>query len=475
MCATHGYHEVKTPQLYDAELWRTSGHWFKYRDNMFVTEAEDREFGLKPMNCPGHCHLFGMQKWSYRDLPVRYSEPGLLHRNELSGTLHGLLRVRHFVQDDAHIFCTPDQALDEAKACLDMAFETYDVFGIQPHLELSTRPDERIGEDAQWDEAEALLARALEEKGLSYEVREGDGAFYGPKIDLHFRDSLGRSWQLGTVQLDFQLPERFDLTYTGADNAEHRVVMLHRALFGSYERFIGILLEDTAGELPVWLAPVQALVLPIADRHAEAAERAAQALRDAGRARRGRRAHGVRRAQDPRGRAAQGAVHARHGRPRGAGGRRRGAPPRGRGRGEPAVGRRRRAAGRRGRRAPLSAVARGDWRERLAALPAQELPGGLTVHEARGLRARRRGLAGLDDLGAAHALRIGRCRAVHTFGMRFPIDLVWLGRDGEVVRVDHDVPPRRHRSCRRAAAVVETKGGESGRFVAAGLGYTPRR
>jgi threonyl-tRNA synthetase len=282
MCANHGYDEVKTPQLYDAELWRTSGHWFKYRDNMFVTEAEGRELGLKPMNCPGHCHLFGMQKWSYRDLPVRYSEPGLLHRNELSGTLHGLLRVRHFVQDDAHIFCTPEQVVDEAKACLDMAFETYDVFGIEPHLELSTRPDERIGNDEQWDEAEALLARALEEKGLSYEVREGDGAFYGPKIDLHFMDSLGRSWQLGTVQLDFQLPERFDLTFTGADNAEHRVVMLHRALFGSYERFIGILLEDTAGELPLWLAPVQAVVLPIADRHAEAAESAAAALREAG-------------------------------------------------------------------------------------------------------------------------------------------------------------------------------------------------
>jgi threonyl-tRNA synthetase len=234
------------------------------------------------MNCPGHCHLFGMQRWSYRDLPVRYSEPGLLHRNELSGTLHGLLRVRHFVQDDAHIFCTPEQALDEAKGCLDMAFETYDVFGIKPHLELSTRPDERLGADEQWDEAEALLARALEDRGLSYEVREGDGAFYGPKIDLHFRDSLGRSWQLGTVQLDFQLPDRFDLTYTGADNAEHRVVMLHRALFGSYERFIGILLEDTAGELPFWLAPTQAVVLPIADRHVEAAEAAARGLREAG-------------------------------------------------------------------------------------------------------------------------------------------------------------------------------------------------
>jgi threonyl-tRNA synthetase len=282
MCASHGYDEVKTPQLYDAELWKTSGHWFKYRDNMFTTHAEDRDLGLKPMNCPGHANLFGMQQWSYRDLPVRYSEPGLLHRNELSGTLHGLLRVRHFVQDDAHIFCMPEQALDEAKACLDMAFETYDVFGIEPRLELSTRPDERIGEDEQWDQAEALLARALEDKALSYELREGDGAFYGPKIDLHFHDSLGRSWQLGTVQLDFQLPERFDLTYTGADNAEHRAVMLHRALLGSYERFIGILLEDTGGELPLWLAPVHATVLPIADRHAGPARAVADRLREAG-------------------------------------------------------------------------------------------------------------------------------------------------------------------------------------------------
>jgi threonyl-tRNA synthetase len=282
MCAAHDYTEVKTPQLYDSELWKTSGHWFKYRDAMFTTESEGRELALKPMNCPGHAQLFKMQHWSYRDLPQRFSEPGLLHRNELSGTLHGLLRVRHFVQDDAHIFCTPEQALDEAKACLDMAFETYAVFGIEPKLELSTRPDERIGGDAQWDEAEALLAKALEEKGLAYTVNEGDGAFYGPKIDLHMTDSLGRSWQLGTVQMDFQLPERFDLTYTGADNAEHRAVMLHRALFGSYERFIGILLEDTAGELPFWLAPVQAIVLPIADRHADHAEAVRAALREAG-------------------------------------------------------------------------------------------------------------------------------------------------------------------------------------------------
>jgi threonyl-tRNA synthetase len=282
MCATHGYTEVKTPQLYDAELWRISGHWFKYRDDMFVTESEGRELALKPMNCPGHCQLFKMQQWSYRDLPVRYSEPGLLHRNEMSGALHGLLRVRHFVQDDAHIFCAPEQTLDEVKACLDMAFETYAKFGIEVRLELSTRPENRIGSEEQWDEAEGILERALREKGLEYAINEGDGAFYGPKIDLHMTDSLGRSWQLGTVQVDFNFPERFDLTYTGADNAEHRVVMLHRALFGSYERFIGILLEHTGGELPLWLAPEQAVVLPIADRHAEVARSVAERLRAAG-------------------------------------------------------------------------------------------------------------------------------------------------------------------------------------------------
>ncbi len=271
MGARAGYTEVKTPQIYDASLWKTSGHWDKYRENMFVTEAEGREMALKPMNCPGHCQLYKLQKFSYRDLPVRYSEPGLLHRNELSGTLHGLLRVRHFVQDDAHIFCTEEQVHDEVVACLDLAFETYELFGFEVSLELSTRPDVRIGSDELWDHAEGLLRAALDARGLEYRVNEGDGAFYGPKIDLHMTDSLGRSWQLGTVQLDYNFPERFDLTYTGADNAEHRVVMLHRALMGSYERFVGILIEHFAGEFPVWLAPVQAVLLPISDRHAEVA------------------------------------------------------------------------------------------------------------------------------------------------------------------------------------------------------------
>jgi threonyl-tRNA synthetase len=234
------------------------------------------------MNCPGHAHLFGLQHWSYRDLPVRYSEPGLLHRNEPSGTLHGLLRVRHFAQDDAHIFCAEEQIQDEVGGCLDFAFDTYRVFGMEPHLELSTRPENRLGSDELWDHAEAALQQALDSRGFAYTVNEGDGAFYGPKIDLHVTDSLGRSWQLGTVQLDYSMPARFGLTYTGADNAEHQPVMIHRALMGSYERFIGILLEDTAGELPVWLAPTQAVVLPIADRHADAAREVERQLREAG-------------------------------------------------------------------------------------------------------------------------------------------------------------------------------------------------
>jgi threonyl-tRNA synthetase len=264
-----GYTEVKTPQLYDSELWKTSGHWGKYREHMFVTETEAHDFGLKPMNCPGHAHLFSLHRHSYRELPVRYSEPGLLHRNEPSGTLHGLLRVRHFAQDDAHVFCTEEQVQDEVAGCLEFAFSSYAIFGLEVRLELSTRPEQRIGSDEMWDRAEAALTGALEAQGLDYELNPGDGAFYGPKIDLHMTDSLGRSWQLGTVQLDYSMPERFELTYTGADNAEHRPVMIHRALLGSYERFIGIITEHFGGEFPLWIAPVQAIVLPIADRHAD--------------------------------------------------------------------------------------------------------------------------------------------------------------------------------------------------------------
>ena len=277
-----GYTEVKTPQLFDRSLWETSGHWDKYRDNMFVTESEDRPMALKPMNCPGHCQLFSMRRHSYRELPVRYAEPGLLHRNEPSGTLHGLLRARHFAQDDGHIFCTEDQIQDEVAGVLDFAFATYAVFGLDVRLELSTRPEQRIGAEELWDKSEAALEGALKALGLEYVLHEGDGAFYGPKIDMHMTDSLGRSWQLGTCQLDYNFPERFGLTYTGADNAEHQPVMIHRALMGSYERFIGILLEHYGGELPVWLCPVQAIVLPIADRHNEHGQTVVDRLRAGG-------------------------------------------------------------------------------------------------------------------------------------------------------------------------------------------------
>jgi threonyl-tRNA synthetase len=277
-----GYSEVKTPQIYDAELWRTSGHWEKYKEHMFLVEAEGREMGVKPMNCPGHALLFGMSRHSYRNLPVRYFEPGLLHRNEPSGVLHGLLRVRHFAQDDAHIFCTEDQVEDEVRGCIEMAFDTYALFDLDVRLELSTRPEQRIGTDDMWDRAESKLTRTLDELGLAYELNPGDGAFYGPKIDMHLTDSLARSWQLGTVQLDYSMPERFGLTYTGADNQEHRPVMIHRALFGSYERFIGIMLEHYAGELPLWLAPVQAIVLPVSDRFNEYGAAVTESLRDDG-------------------------------------------------------------------------------------------------------------------------------------------------------------------------------------------------
>jgi threonyl-tRNA synthetase len=273
-----GYTEVKTPLLYDRALWETSGHWAKYAEHMFVTEYEDRVMALKPMNCPGHAQLFSLQRHSYRDLPVRYSEPGLLHRREPSGTLHGLLRVRHFAQDDAHVFCTEDQVQEEVGASMDFALATYKIFGLNVRLELSTRPEVRIGSDELWDKSEAALRKWLEDRNLDYDLNAGDGAFYGAKIDMHMTDSLGRSWQLGTVQVDYNMPDRFGLTYTGADNAEHQPVMIHRALMGSYERFIGILLEHLAGELPLWLAPVQAMVLPISDRHLDYARTVEQRL-----------------------------------------------------------------------------------------------------------------------------------------------------------------------------------------------------
>jgi threonyl-tRNA synthetase len=277
-----GYREVKTPILYDVELWKQSGHWDKFRDHMYFTEVEDRPMGLKPMNCPAHVQLYKEERRSYRELPIRFAEQGLVHRHEPSGTLHGLLRVRHITQDDAHIFCTEDQIEDEVLACLDFGYYLYELFGFDPRVELSTRPDNRLGTDETWDHAEGALAKALERRGLAYEIGEGEGTFYGPKIDLHMTDSIGRSWQLGTVQLDYMMPERFGLTYIGADDAEHQPVMVHRALLGSFERFIGILVEHYAGEFPLWLAPVQAVVLPIADRHAPYAESVAARLRAAG-------------------------------------------------------------------------------------------------------------------------------------------------------------------------------------------------
>ncbi|MDX6683698.1 MAG: threonyl-tRNA synthetase [Solirubrobacteraceae bacterium] len=277
-----GYREVKTPILYDVDLFKQSGHWDTYRENMYFTDVEDRPMGLKPMNCPAHIQLFKNERRSYRDLPIRYSEQGLVHRHEPSGTLHGLMRVRHITQDDAHIFCTEEQVRDEVIAALDFGFFLYDLFGFEPRLELSTRPEKRVGSDEMWDRAEAALEGALRERGLSYEVNPGDGAFYGPKIDLHMTDSIGRSWQLGTVQLDYSMPDRFDLAYVGADDNERAPVMIHRALLGSFERFIGILIEHYAGEFPVWLTPVQAIVLPIADRHLDAARGVLDALTGAG-------------------------------------------------------------------------------------------------------------------------------------------------------------------------------------------------
>jgi threonyl-tRNA synthetase len=274
-----GYREVRTPLLYDSDLWRTSGHWEKYQEDMFRLEVEGRDFALKPMNCPGHCLLYSLSPHSYRELPLRLAEAGNLHRNELSGVLHGLLRVRHFVQDDAHIYCTRAQIQDELIACLDYAYYLYDLFELNMQVELSLRPDNKLGTDEEWDMAEAELRKALATQGLEYVESQGEGSFYGPKIDLHMNDSLGRSWQIGTVQLDLQMPKRFGLTYQGDDNAEHTPAMIHRALLGSLERFVGIYLEHTGGDLPLVLAPEQVRVLAISERFAADAESLADALR----------------------------------------------------------------------------------------------------------------------------------------------------------------------------------------------------
>jgi threonyl-tRNA synthetase len=267
-----GYVEVKTPLLYDIDTYVTSGHYDNYRDNMFFTTShgEEREFALKPMNCPGHMLLFGSDLRSYRDLPFRYAESSTLHRDELGGTLHGLLRVKHITQDDAHIFCSADQIEDEIFGCLDFASYLYDLFGMEARFELSTRPEKKLGSDEEWDFTEGALEAALRKRGIDYVVNSGDGAFYGPKIDLHMTDTLGRSWQMGTIQLDAQMPQNFALSYMGSDNQEHTPYVIHRALLGSLERFIGILIEHFAGAFPFWLAPVQLRLIPVGEQHREA-------------------------------------------------------------------------------------------------------------------------------------------------------------------------------------------------------------
>jgi threonyl-tRNA synthetase len=274
-----GYEEIRTPQILRRELWERSGHWDNYKDNMYFTEIDEQPFAVKPMNCPGGLLIYRSRRRSYRDLPLRMAELGQVHRHEMSGVLHGLFRVRYFTQDDAHIYCTPDQLEDEARDVVRFTHHIYAAFGFTDvHIELSTRPEKSIGSDEMWEKAESTLARVLATEHIDYKLNPGDGAFYGPKIDFHIRDVMGRTWQCGTIQVDFAMPERLDITYTGADNEEHRPVMIHRALLGSIERFLGILLEHYGGNLPTWLAPLQALVLPVADRHAGYAREVAATL-----------------------------------------------------------------------------------------------------------------------------------------------------------------------------------------------------
>jgi threonyl-tRNA synthetase len=278
-----GYLEVKTPLLYDIDTYVTSGHYDNYREHMFfVTSHDEQRYALKPMNCPGHMLLFGSRMRSYRELPMRFAESSTLHRDEPGGTLHGLLRVKHVTQDDAHIFCTPEQIEGEIFGCLDFATFLYDRFGMTARAELSTRPEKKLGTDEEWDFTEGALRAALERRGLAYDLNEGDGAFYGPKIDLHMTDVLGRSWQMATIQLDSQMPKQFGLAYVGADNTEHTPYVVHRALLGSLERFIGILIEHYGGDFPVWLAPVQVRILPVGAAHREAAEALCGRLQEAG-------------------------------------------------------------------------------------------------------------------------------------------------------------------------------------------------
>ncbi len=278
----NGYEEIKTPMILNEELWHRSGHWDHYKDNMYTTKIDENDYALKPMNCPGGMLVYKRKMHSYRDLPIRSGELGLVHRHEKSGELNGLFRVRCFTQDDAHIFCLPEQIESEIVRLMKLINYVYGIFGFDYHVELSTRPEDSMGSDEQWELATNALRHALESQNMPYEVNEGDGAFYGPKIDFHLKDCIGRTWQCGTIQLDFQMPERFDLTYIGQDGEKHRPVMLHRVIFGSIERFIGIITEHYAGAFPTWLAPVQVEILPIADSHIEYAKQVQEQLEKLG-------------------------------------------------------------------------------------------------------------------------------------------------------------------------------------------------
>lgn len=277
-----GYVEVSTPIILSRHLWENSGHWDHYKNNMYTTVIDEEDYAVKPMNCPGGMLVYKSEPRSYKDLPIRMGELGLVHRHEKSGQLHGLMRVRCFTQDDAHIFMTPEQIRDEIKGVAQLIDEVYSLFGFKYHVELSTRPEDSMGSDEDWEMATEGLRGALDDMGLDYIVNEGDGAFYGPKIDFHLEDSIGRTWQCGTIQLDMQMPQRFDLEYTGADGEKHRPIMIHRVAFGSIERFIGILIEHFAGAFPTWLAPVQVKVLPISDKHMDYAQKVYEALEAAG-------------------------------------------------------------------------------------------------------------------------------------------------------------------------------------------------
>ena len=277
-----GYGQIKTPIMLNKDLWLQSGHWDHYKENMYTTEIDECGFAIKPMNCPGSMLIYKSENYSYRDLPLRLCELGQVHRHELAGALHGLMRVRTFTQDDAHIFMLPEQVTDELIGVIELADHMYNVFGFKYHVELSTRPEDSMGTEEQWDMATDNLRQALEKKGVEYIINEGDGAFYGPKIDFHLEDSIGRTWQCATIQLDFQMPERFELTYNGDDNEKHRPVMIHRTILGSMERFIGVLIEHYAGKFPVWLSPVQVTVLPISDKFNDYAKGVKEKLEEKG-------------------------------------------------------------------------------------------------------------------------------------------------------------------------------------------------